>query len=51
VEATSEPGTDVRIFRKPTTHPDRRMVVALAKGPKILERARAAARKASVVTG
>ncbi|WP_353132966.1 formate-dependent phosphoribosylglycinamide formyltransferase [Limnohabitans sp.] len=49
-EAMSEPGTDVRIFGKPTTRPYRRMAVALAKGPNALERARAAAKKISVVT-
>jgi phosphoribosylglycinamide formyltransferase 2 len=49
-EAMSEPGTDVRIFGKPTTRPYRRMAVALAKGSNALERARAAAKKISVVT-
>jgi phosphoribosylglycinamide formyltransferase 2 len=49
-DAMSEPGTDVRIFGKPTTRPYRRMAVALAKGPNALERARAAAKKISVVT-
>lgn len=49
-EAMREPGTDVRIFGKPTTRPYRRMAVALAKGPQALERARAAAKKISVVT-
>jgi phosphoribosylglycinamide formyltransferase 2 len=49
-EAMSEPGTDVRIFGKPTTRPYRRMAVALAKGPNALARARAAAKKISVVT-
>jgi phosphoribosylglycinamide formyltransferase 2 len=49
-EAMSEPGTDVRIFGKPTTRPYRRMAVALAKGPNALERARAAAKKISVIT-
>ena len=49
-EAMGEPGTDVRIFGKPTTRPYRRMAVALAKGPNALERARAAAKKISVVT-
>lgn len=48
-EAMREPGTDVRIFGKPTTRPYRRMAVALAKGPNALERARAAAKKISVV--
>jgi phosphoribosylglycinamide formyltransferase 2 len=48
-EAMSEPGTDVRIFGKTTTRPYRRMAVALAKGPNALERARAAAKKISVV--
>ena len=48
-EAMREPGTDVRIFGTPTTHPYRRMAVALAKGPNALERARAAAKKISVV--
>ena len=48
-EAIREPGTDVRIFGKPTTRPYRRMAVALAKGPNALERARAAAKKISVV--
>jgi len=48
-EAMSEPGTDVRIFGKPTTRPYRRMAEALAKGPNALERARAAAKKISVV--
>ncbi len=50
-EAMREPGTDVRIFGKPTTRPYRRMAVALAKGPNALERARAAASKITVVTG
>ena len=50
-EAMREPGTDVRIFGKPTTRPFRRMAVALAKGPNALERARAAASKITVVTG
>jgi phosphoribosylglycinamide formyltransferase 2 len=49
-EAMSEPGTDVRLFGKPTTRPYRRMAVALAKGPNALERARAAAKKIGVVT-
>jgi phosphoribosylglycinamide formyltransferase 2 len=49
-EAMSEPGTDVRLFGKPTTRPYRRMAVTLAKGPNALERARAAAKKISVVT-
>ena len=49
-EAMSEPGTDVRIFGKPTTRPYRRMAVTLAKGPNALARARAAAKKISVVT-
>jgi len=48
-EALSEPGTDVRIFGKPTMRPYRRMAVALAKGPNALERARAAVKKISVV--
>jgi phosphoribosylglycinamide formyltransferase 2 len=48
-EAMSEPGTDVRIFGKPTTRPYRRMAVALAKGPNALERARAAAKKMKVI--
>ena len=48
-EAMSEPRTDVRIFGKPTTRPYRRMALALAKGPNALERARAAAKKISVV--
>jgi phosphoribosylglycinamide formyltransferase 2 len=48
-EAMSEPGTDVRIFGKPTTRPYRRMAVALAKGPNALERARAAAKKIKVI--
>ena len=48
-EALSEPGTDVRIFGKPTMRPYRRMAVALAKGPNALERARAAAKKISIV--
>ena len=48
-EAMSEPATDVRIFGKTTTRPYRRMAVALAKGPNALERARAAAKKISVV--
>lgn len=48
-EAMSEPGTDVRIFRKKTTRPYRRMALALAIGPNALERARAAAKKISVV--
>jgi phosphoribosylglycinamide formyltransferase 2 len=46
--ALQEPGVDVRIFGKPTTRPFRRMAVALAKGDKALERARAAASKISV---
>ena len=50
-EAMREPGTDVRIFGKPTTRPYRRMAVALAKGPNALERARPAASKITVVTG
>ena len=50
-EAMREPGTDIRIFGKPTTRPYRRMAVALAKGPNALERARAAASKITVVTG
>jgi len=49
-EAMREPGTDVRIFGKPTTRPYRRMAVALAKGPNALARARAAAKKIGVVT-
>jgi phosphoribosylglycinamide formyltransferase 2 len=49
-EAMREPGTDVRIFGKPSTRPYRRMAVALAKGSQALERARAAAKKISVVT-
>jgi len=49
-DAMSEPGTDVRIFGKPTTRPYRRMAVALAKGANALERARAAAKKITVVT-
>jgi len=49
-DAMSEPGTDVRLFGKPTTRPYRRMAVALAKGPNALERARAAAKKIGVVT-
>jgi phosphoribosylglycinamide formyltransferase 2 len=48
-EALSEAGTDVRIFGKPTMRPYRRMAVALAKGPNALDRARAAAKKISVV--
>jgi|GEM_PF-4494873 len=47
--ALSEPGTDVRIFGKLTTRTYRLMAVALAKGPNALERARAAAKKISVV--
>jgi phosphoribosylglycinamide formyltransferase 2 len=47
-EALLEPGVDVRIFGKPTTRPYRRMAVALAKGDKALERARAAAAKIKV---
>ncbi len=50
-EAMRDPGTDIRIFGKPTTRPYRRMAVALAKGPNALERARAAASKITVVTG
>ena len=50
-EAMREPGTDIRIFGKPTTRPYRRMAVALAKGPNALERARAAASKITVVNG
>ena len=46
--ALQEPGVDVRIFGKPTTRPFRRMAVALAKGDKALERARAAASKIGV---
>jgi phosphoribosylglycinamide formyltransferase 2 len=49
-DAMREPGTDVRIFGKPTTRPYRRMAVALAKGPNALARARAAAGKITVVT-
>ncbi len=49
-EAMREPGTDVRIFGKPTTRPYRRMAVALAKGANALDRARAAAKKINVVT-
>jgi phosphoribosylglycinamide formyltransferase 2 len=49
-DAMREPGTDVRIFGKPTTRPYRRMAVALAKGANALERARAAAKKITVVT-
>jgi phosphoribosylglycinamide formyltransferase 2 len=49
-DAMREPGTDVRIFGKPTTRPYRRMAVALAKGPNALARARAAAAKITVVT-
>jgi phosphoribosylglycinamide formyltransferase 2 len=49
-DAMSEPGTDVRIFGKPTTRPYRRMAVALAKGANALERSRAAAKKINVVT-
>lgn len=49
-DAMSEPGTDVRIFGKPTTRPYRRMAVALAKGSNALERARAAAQKITVIT-
>ena len=48
-EAMSEPRTDVRIFSKSKTRPYRRMALALAKGPNALERARAAAKKISVV--
>jgi len=47
-EAMQEPGIDVRIFGKPTTRPFRRMAVALAKGHKALDRARAAAAKIRV---
>ena len=47
--ALAEPGVDVRIFGKPTTRPYRRMAVALANGPKALERAREAAAKIKVV--
>jgi phosphoribosylglycinamide formyltransferase 2 len=50
-EAMRDPGTDIRIFGKPTTRPYRRMAVALAKGPNALEKARAAASKITVVTG
>jgi phosphoribosylglycinamide formyltransferase 2 len=46
--ALQEPNVDVRIFGKPTTRPYRRMAVALAKGDRALERARAAAAKISV---
>ncbi len=49
-DAMREPGTDVRIFGKPTTRPYRRMAVALAKGANALDRARAAAKKINVVT-
>ena len=48
--ALSEPGTDVRIFGKPTTRPFRRMAVALAKGPNALGKARAAAQKITVIS-
>ena len=47
-EALEEPNVDVRIFGKPTTRPYRRMAVALAKGDRALERARAAAAKIRV---
>ena len=50
-EAMRDPGTDIRIFGKPTMRPYRRMAVALAKGPNALEKARAAASKITVVTG
>ena len=49
-DALSEPGTDVRIFGKPTTRPFRRMAVALAKGPNALGKARAAAQKITVMS-
>lgn len=49
-EAMSEPGTDVRVFGKTTTRPYRRMAVPLARGPNALDRARAAAKKISVIT-
>lgn len=49
-DALREPGIDVRIFGKPTTRPYRRMAVALAKGADALARARAAAKKITVVT-
>ena len=49
-DALSEPGVDVRIFGKPTTRPYRRMAVALARGDNALARARAAAKKISVVS-
>ena len=48
--ALSEVGVDVRIFGKPTTRPFRRMAVALARGDKALEKARAAAQKIKVHT-
>lgn len=48
--ALSEVGVDVRIFGKPTTRPYRRMAVALARGDKALEKARAAAKKITVHT-
>jgi phosphoribosylglycinamide formyltransferase 2 len=48
-DALSEPGIDVRIFGKPTTHPYRRMAVTLAKNQNALERARQAASKITVL--
>jgi phosphoribosylglycinamide formyltransferase 2 len=48
--ALGEPGTDVRIFGKPTTRPYRRMAVALAQGPNALQRARDAAAKIKVLS-
>ena len=45
----SEPGTDVRIFGKPSTRPYRRMAVALARGTNALATARAAAAKIKVI--
>ncbi len=49
-DALSEPGVDVRIFGKPTTRPYRRMAVALARGANALARARAAAKKITVLS-
>ena len=49
-QALAEPGTDLRIFGKPSTRPYRRMAVALARGAHALARARDAAAKIKVHT-
>ncbi len=53
-EALAEPGTDLRIFAKPTSRPYRRMGVALATGGDVEDaraRARAAAARVRIVYG